>query len=220
MSRPLKWRLELVESGISRWIIGLQLWACVCLNVGIERRPGCVYLRKAQPPRPPFLSFFSPSPPSIAPLLHSNQSDKGYPPRSPPATAPLQQQIRQSPRLSAAGFIFLGGTSGNGRGRRTKSQMDKRTVTERQMWSAAAKKHKLLIFFHITSSKENTADTRWHAHTHGWSKLAYALELAYFQTWSTVLTSGGECLWQIGVCWWIGAWILCAAMLGVMSRLP
>lgn len=51
-------------------------------------------------------------------------------------------------------------------------------------------------------------------HAHSWSKFAYALELANSQTWSTLLTSRSEWLWQIGVCWWIAVCILCVTTLG------
>lgn len=80
------------------------------------------------------------------------------------------------------------------------------------MWRAPIRTRWIFFFFalHFTYNRNTQA--------HTCSQLACTLELANSQTWSTLLTSGSEWLWQIGVCWWIGACILCVTTLGVMSR--
>lgn len=85
--------LVLVESRVLWWVIGLRLWACMCLSVEIERRLGCVYLRRVHPSSDP---TFPPShhPSLLSPSLISPIKDILC---SPPAMA-LQQQIRQFAR--------------------------------------------------------------------------------------------------------------------------
>lgn len=197
--------LELVESSISRWIIGLRLWARVCLNVAIEQRLGCVYLRRLYPP---LLSFFSPShrPSLPSSSLISLIKDILC---SPPAIA-LQQQISQSARTRTHRLL---------RGRRRAAgngQAEADRITDGQWYTQRAADVKcaptqtqFFIYFLDACTYSTHTSAHTHRRVHKLSDLKYS---ANKQEWASLTNWRALMNWLVCVLW--------LTTLGVMSRLP